>query len=234
MVSHLSRMIYVDDSGHPASGTVVYGWVEFAPDHWASVLRNWLDGRKKLVRDFGVPVVQELHTTDYVHGRGRISTRIPDRHVHNGVDYWKDFGREVATVCLETLRCTEGLQVGAVWRSGPPELLAQTRQEAYAALVQRIEGELVESDSLAIIFMDGNGTDPSYRSAHRSLKLAHRRVIEDVVHLDSGNSQLIQMADLVAWCANVHIDRHSRNEFAWDWYDTYLSERDSCRGPRQI
>lgn len=32
VVRHLERMIYVDDSGHPRSGMVVYGWVEFSPD----------------------------------------------------------------------------------------------------------------------------------------------------------------------------------------------------------
>lgn len=120
MPPSLDRLIYVDDSGHPQSGLVVFGWVEFTPDRWADVLRVWLDMRKRLWREFSIPVVQELHTTDYVNGRGRISTHLPERHIHAGQAHWKDFGREVATECLQTLRSTEGLRVGAVRRRGIP------------------------------------------------------------------------------------------------------------------
>ncbi len=84
------------------------------------------------------------------------------------------------------------------------------------------------------VFMDGDGSDTSYRSAHRNLKLHQRRVIEDAIHLDSRSSQLVQMSDLVAWSANACIDPHQGNEFAWYWYDTYLSERDPARQPEEI
>ena len=122
-------MIYIDDSGHPQSGMVVYGWVEFSPDRWGSVLRCWLDCRKMLWREYRVAIQQELHTTDYVNGRGRISKNVPDRHVHNGIEFWKDFGREVAVECLDTLRCAEGLVVGSVYRQGDPARLAATKRE---------------------------------------------------------------------------------------------------------
>ncbi|MFB2557205.1 DUF3800 domain-containing protein [Herbiconiux liangxiaofengii] len=227
-------MIYVDDSGHPQSGTAVYGWIEFSPDHWAGVLKAWLDTRKMLWREFGVPVVRELHTTDYVNGRGRIAKRVPDRHVHDGQEHWKDFGREVATVCLDTLRSIEGLTVGAVWRTGAAADLGRTRQEAYAALVTRFEAELTDTNSLAIVFMDGDGSDTSYRSTHRGLSLASRNVVEDAVHLESRTSQLVQMADLVAWSANAFVDHYPKNEFARDWYTTHLSERDRHRVPQMI
>ena len=227
-------MIYIDDSGHPQSGTVVYGWIEFSPDRWADILKTWLDTRKRLWRDFGIPVTEELHTTQYANGRGRISKKIPNRYVHNGVEYWKDFGRDVAEECLDTIRCTEGLTVGAVWRKGHPENLSLTRHEAYVDLISKFEHELTDSESLALVFVDGDGSDPSYRAAHRELKLADRRVIEDAIHLDSGTSQLVQMADLVAWSANARIDQHRYNEFAWNWYVDYLSQRDPARGPQEI
>jgi hypothetical protein len=233
-VPGLDRLIYVDDSGRPQSGLVVYGWVEFAPDRWAGVLRDWLDLRKRLWRESGIPVTQELHTVDYVNGRGRISRKFPDRHRHNGVDFWKDFGREVAEECLETLRSAQGLRVGAVYRRGRPQDFAETRQRTYQALVSRVEQELEQSNSLAMIFMDGDGSDPTYRSTHRSLKLDKRRVIEDAIHLDSQQSQLEQMADLVAWSANAYLDQHDSNQFAQQWYETYLAERDPARRPQQI
>lgn len=232
--SPLNRLVYVDDSGHPRSGLVVYGWIEFAPDRWSSVLSRWLENRKSLWRELRVPVTQELHTTEYVNGRGRISTKIPDHYVHDGVEYWKDFGRDVAVRCLETMRYTEGLALGAVYRRGAAANIAQTRQHAYASLVEYFENELAATDSLAMVFMDGDGSDSSYRNTHRSLELNQRRVIEDALHIDSRNSQLIQMADLVAWSANAAIDRHPRNEFAWTWYEDHLSERDPLRAPRPI
>ena len=171
---NLNRLVYVDDSGWPQSGLVVYAWVEFAPDHWRSVLRSWLDMRKMLWREFGIPVASELHTTHYVNGRSRVSKRVPDRHIHGGIEYWKDFGVEVAIKCLETLRSAEGLTIGAVWRKGEPADLALTRQEAYAALIQRFERELASADSLGMVFMDGDGSDKSYRTTHRNLPLAQR------------------------------------------------------------
>jgi hypothetical protein len=227
-------MIYIDDSGHPRTGLVVYGWVEFAPDRWTSVLSVWLDMRKRLWREFGIPVSQELHTTEYVNGRGRISRRFPDRHRHDGVEHWKDLGRDVAVECLETLRCIEGLTVGAVFRRGDPRSLAQTRHDTYAALIRRFERELDEQNALGMIFMDGDGTDASYRTAHRALKLDERRVIEDAIHVDSKHSQLEQMADLVAWSAYASLDQHAGNEYAWNWYATSLAERDGNRAPSEI
>lgn len=234
MPNNLDRLIYIDDSRHPAAGLVIYGWVEFRPDRWEAVLKSWLDMRKRLWREYAIAVTEELHTTQYVNGRGRISKAVPDRHVHDGIEYWKDFGREVAAECLDTLRSTEGLTVGAVWRRGAPGDIATTRRRAYADLVARFEDELQVTNSLALLFMDGDGSDTSYRSTHRSLRLSERRVIEDAIHLDSKTSQLTQMADLVAWSANAHVDRVSGNEFAWGWYENYLSERDPARRPQQI
>ncbi|WP_267884925.1 hypothetical protein [Jiangella alkaliphila] len=42
------------------------------------------------------------------------------------------------------------------------------------------------------------------------------------------------MADLVAWSANVRVDPYHGNEFAWEWYSTYLAERDRAREPQKI
>lgn len=181
----------------PQSPTkAVSGWIKISPDHWRSVLRCWLDTRKRLWREFGIPITEKLHTTAYVNGRGRISKSISGRHVHDGHEYWKDFGREVAHERLEALRCAEGLSLGAIYRRGKPGNLAQIKRELYAELATRVEHELLEFDSLAMIFMDGDGADGSCRTARRGLALAERRVIEDAIHIDSAGSQLIQMADL--------------------------------------
>lgn len=234
MPRQLDRLIYVDDSGRTQDGLIVYGWVELSPDRWPAVLRAWLDLRRFLWRDMGIPVTSELHATDYVNGRGRVSKRVPDRYVHNGIVHWRDLGRDVALACLDALRCTEGLRVGAVYRRDSSAETAELKYSTYSSLVARFEGELAASDSLAMVFMDGDGSDPMYRRAHRTLKLARRRVIEDALHLESTSSQLVQMADLVAWCAYVAVDRHDSARYAWEWYADYLAERDEVRAPCTI
>jgi hypothetical protein len=104
-----------------------------------------------LWREYRIAVQEELHTTHYVNGRGRISKHIPDRHIHSGVEYWKDFGREVALKCLDALRCTEGLVVGSVYRKDDPSRIAATKRELYRDLIARFEGELASTDSLGIV-----------------------------------------------------------------------------------
>lgn len=234
MTGQLDRLIYMDDSGHPASGLVVYGWVEIAPDTWSEVLGTWLDLRKRLWRDFGIPVTRELHSTKYIHGRSNVTTRAPERFVVDGTLRKKELGQAVAEECLETLRSTRGLRIGAVYRSDPNSTPVQTRQRLYSALVHRFEEELARTGSYALIFMDGDGSDQTYRTTHRHLDRNRRRVIEDAIHLDSAGSQLIQMADLVAWSANVAVAPHEKNQFAREWYGRFLAERDPDRSPQQL
>lgn len=228
----LDRLIYVDDSGHPSSGMIVYGWVEFRPDHWHDVLGQWLDHRKQLWRQFAVPVSKELHMTEYALGRGRISKNPPKEFMdEHGRTLWKDLGGEIARRSLSTIASIEGLRIGAVYRRGEPDAFPANRAEVYRHLVARFETQLQRSTSLAMVFMDGNGSDPIYREAHRALPRATRRVIEDPVYMDSRQSQLMQMADHVAWCANATITKLEKHEFAHDWYSEYLSPRDPERAP---
>lgn len=115
----LARLIYIDDSGDPSSGLIVYGWVEFQPHRWHDVLGEWLSHRKQLWEHYGVPVPAELHMTSYALGRGRISRQLPAEFItENGAELWKDFGRAVARKSLETLHsiggaaCRRGLPTG--------------------------------------------------------------------------------------------------------------------------
>lgn len=227
----LDRFFYVDDSGHPQAGRVVYGWASVEPCQWADVLGEWLELRRYLWRQFRVPVTEELHTTAYVNGRGRVSKNPPDRYRRDGIVLWKDLGRDIATRCLERVSSIQGLQVGSVTATGEPVMLADTKKRLYAHLLGLFEQELATRDSLGIVMVDGDGSDGSYQAVHRDLNRRSRRIIEDPVHQDSASSQLIQLTDLVAWSANACVDRHARNAFAHHWYSTYLAPRDICRAP---
>lgn len=231
----LDRLVYVDDSGHPESGLVVYGWIECAPHDWHDVLGQWLDHRRRLWRHYGVPVHHELHMTKYALGRGRISTTVPPAFVdEKGQSLWKELGGAVARESLETMSSTQGLTVGAVYRQATRSTWAENRTDVYRVLVDRLDRTLDAAGSLAMVFMDGDGSDKSYRQVHRGLKRGLRSVIEDPIYTDSRTSQLMQMADHVAWCANASIAKIPKHEFAHGWYEQHLSPRDPLRAPREV
>jgi hypothetical protein len=234
VAGQLSRMLYMDDSGSARSQLAILGWVEVAPRDWPRVLRVWLDVRKSLVRDFGVEVHERLHATEFMNGRKRITKAPPVRYMKNGEVLWKDLGRDVAQRCLETLRDCDGLTTGAVYRRhhGDGKVQAKVEYALYRDFIVDLDAEVRGADTYAHVSMDG--ADPHYRDAHRALPLDSRRIIEDPVMQSGGDSQWVQMADLVAYCANLTLDRHSANEFGWDWYSTYLAPRDRSGGPIEM
>ncbi|WP_293046684.1 DUF3800 domain-containing protein [Mycobacterium sp.] len=214
----LNRLIYMDDSGSPNHGWVVYGWIECTPEGWRPALRAWLDLRKQLYQDHCVPPSTELHCTKYINGRQHISTTAPPNNE------WKTLGRTIAEKCLNVIKHCPDLRVGAVYSQ-----TAKRRKDffahkagCYAETVAMIDQQLIANDEYGLINMDGTRTDQSYYAAHRDLKLSTRRVIEDPLFHDSHRSQLVQMADLVAYATYMHLARHSGNKYGWDWYDAYL------------
>ncbi|MFI5716089.1 DUF3800 domain-containing protein [Nocardia sp. NPDC051750] len=220
------RLIYVDDSGAEGTGWIVYGWVECSPSEWRRALRAWLELRKRLYADHGVPPSQELHSTKFINGRHRISTNLPQTQ-------WKTLGRAVAVSCLEAIRDCPDIRVGAVYRRTTARGRAYYQEKAatYTALVRRWDAELAATGSFGVVNMDGNGTDRSYFNAHRDLKLDTRHIIEDPMFHDSKTSQWIQAADLVAYAAYIQLNPHSGNKYGADWYNNYLSPSDPEGGP---
>jgi hypothetical protein len=66
------------------------------------------------------------------------------------------------------------------------------------------------------------------------LALNSRNLIEDPLFHDSRRSQLIQMADLVAWTTYAHLNKHAGNQYAHTWYDDYLKTSDANGAPIAI
>lgn len=170
------RLIYVDDSGAHDTGFVVYSWIELTIQGWRSGLRNWLDLRKQLYADYKIPPATELHATKLVGGRGEPST---DPKVNAS----KKDRRQVVRLALESIGSTAGLNVGTVYQTttatGPA--YARERDELYRRLVDRLDTRLGAVGELGMVFMDGDGTANGYYAAHRSMKLAHRSIIEDLL-----------------------------------------------------
>uniref|UniRef100_UPI003F498B17 DUF3800 domain-containing protein n=1 Tax=Actinomadura sp. CA-154981 TaxID=3240037 RepID=UPI003F498B17 len=222
------RLHYVDDSGAHDTGYVVYSWIELTVQEWRSGLRNWLDLRKQIYADYRIPPAEEFHATKLAGGRGAPST---DPKVNAS----KRDRRQVLQLALQAIGSVPGLRVGTVYRitTATGSAYARERDEVYHRLVERLDTRLGEAGELGMIFMDGNGTANGYYKAHRSMKLAHRNVIEDPLFQCSRRSQLVQMADLVAWTSYQALLRHPGKSYAWDWYDAHLKAVDINGGPIQ-
>jgi hypothetical protein len=231
---NLNHMIYMDDSGRPQNGLAVLGWIDFHPDHWSSVLGQWIETRKLLWREYGIPVRKELHTTAYVNGRDRISKRIPSKYVHDEKTYWKDFGIDVALTCLHTLSSIEGLAIGSSFNQAHDGGIHVTKMHLYEDYLENFELELSRENALGLVFIDGNGNDQIFMKAHRKLARTNRLILEDPIHMNSKHSQFIQMADLVAWTAFAEVHESRDVRFAKNWYSEYLSSRDLSRTPRKL
>lgn len=226
MTTPLFRLHYVDDSGSPNTGYVLYSWIQMTPDLWNGCLRHWLDYRKELFAHFQIPVAVELHTTKFIGRRDRPST---NPKVNRSV---ADM-REVLRLGLETIGTCPGLQVGTVWtntnHTGSAYNIA--KGALYANFITKLEDRLAAAGEYGQVFMDGDGSDPSYRQAHRTLKLGSRRIIEDPLFQGSHLSQLVQMADMAAWTAYQSILKHPAKRFCHTWYDQYLGGSDINGGP---
>lgn len=206
------HLVYVDDSGDSKNGTTMTALL-IEDKYWNGVLDFWLQGRREIHRDFEVPKTQEIHANNLYKGRGNYC----DSEEAN-----RSFGlakrAAVGRILLSWLSKAEGLTIVTIATPYKQSPLA------YAAFVEWLDSWADRNQTTAMIFYDGkqgydhadDGRSPDeirtqwdsafrssapYRNTHRSLSLQTRRVIEDVVMLDSKYNQLIQAADLVAYGA---------------------------------
>lgn len=223
------RLFYIDDSGAPDTGFILYSWIEVAPGDWNAGLKAWLDLRKDLYRNYSIPPSIELHATALVGGRGTPSTDA-------AVNQSKETRRRVMQEALAVIGSTPALRVGTVYRQTEArgKAYGRERDAVYAELVDHLDTRLGQSGEYGLIFMDGDGTAPGYRVAHRGLQLSSRRIIEDPLFQGSHLSQWVQMADLVAWSTYQALLRHGGKQFAWNWYDQHLRISDINQGPLQV
>lgn len=219
------RLIYVDDSGAERSGHATYSWLELRIDDWRLALRQVLDWRHQLARDYQIPVTYELHATKFVNGRGNPSLD-PDWNRH------KAKRSLVVDDAFQMLTGAPWLSVGTVYShtSLRGRGFADERTRVYGELVTQLDRRLTAAGEFGILYMDGDGTDRSYIAAHRELKLATRSLIEDPAFQHSHSSHLVQVADLIAYASYQHILQLPEKWFAWPWYPS-LAGKDVNGGP---
>lgn len=212
-----TKLFYIDDSGSHDTGTIVFGWAEIDIASWNPAMRTWLDFRERLYRDDGIPADYELHATKFIPGRG----------TPTGNPTWdgrKAHRARVARAALDTIAAMPSAHASAVHRTTAKTGTAYHREKTavYQDLLRTLDRRLGAAGDTGLIVMDGNGTDPSYRRAHRRLDLRTRNIVEDPFFAASHTSQLIQAADLIAYTAYQHMLQHPGKKFMWNWWTDHL------------
>ena len=75
------------------------------------------------------------------------------------------------------------------------------KSHLYAQLLADVEDRLAIERAEGVVFLDGLEPGPHFRRRHRDLPIRTRRVLEDPIRMSSGESQLVQMADLCVHAA---------------------------------
>ncbi|WNV86701.1 DUF3800 domain-containing protein [Umezawaea sp. Da 62-37] len=216
------RLFYIDDSGAQTSNLAVYGWVELLVPDWRPALRSWLNWRKALNDSVGLPASYELHATKFANGRGRPTG--------TGWDHRKANRSQFMVDALSMISEMPGVRTGAVCRDTTGKRFSEAKAMLYSDLVAMLDGRLVDAGQHGFVIMDGDGTDPSYRQAHRNLKLDTRNLVEDPFFQGSHLSQWVQVADLVAYAAYQAVLRAPGKEIMWEWYPSLLGHVCSTGG----
>ncbi|TFV52577.1 DUF3800 domain-containing protein [Blastococcus sp. TF02A-35] len=221
-------MFYVDDSGVENTGWATFSWIQTTPNGWRAMLRRWLDLRKELYEQFRIPPSVEIHATKFLGSRGRPSTDPAFNHRKQRI--------QAAELMLSTIAGMPGVGIGTAYRhtTARGSRYAEEKADLYLSLTQHLDQQLADAGNLGLIFMDGTGTDPTYRRAHRALKLATRSIVEDPIFQGSHLSQPVQAADLIAWTTYQHLLRHPGKKQFWTWYQDYLQPLDVNGGPIQL
>ena len=219
------QMLYVDDSGVEDTGWITYSWIQTTPQGWSAMLRRWLDLRKELYRQFSIPPSTEIHATRFLGSRGRPSTDPAFNHMKQRV--------LAAELMLNTIAGIPDVGIGTAYRFTTARGRAYhvEKGDLYQSLTDHLDQRLSAAGSHGLIFMDGDGTDPIYRRAHRALKLDTRSIVEDPIFQGSHLSQPVQAADLIAWTTYQHLLRHPGKRPFWAWYQEYLQHLDVNGAP---
>lgn len=228
-------MFYVDDSGVDNTGWVIFGWAEFMLSDWQKVLAHRLRWRKTLHRQTQIPASYHLHTAEFLGNRGAP----PSLDAEWNAGTKKFIRRKRASVLEQALadvsHCAP-LQVGLAYRhtSARGKGFALEKAKVYVNLVNQLDQRLGAAGETGLLVLDGDGSDGSdgsFSHGHRTLPLKTRHLLEDPLYQRSHSSQLIQIADLIAFAGYQSLLRHPEKNFAWQWYGSYLAAKDVNSGP---
>lgn len=210
------HICYLDDSGN-SSGATLTGLIVPAAE-WARTLDRWLDARREIHQEFGLPKTEELHANKLLTGRGYAEytslSNIRSR-------------RSVYRIMLRSLP-GGGVEVLSIGSN------STVKPHVYRCMIQELDAWACRHDTHVLVFYDGRqlGTGDQeqheqilrdagpYRAIHREQPISARRVVEDVITQDSRYSQLMQAADLLAY----GVWHHHAEQYPDRWGDAYTAK----------
>lgn len=142
-------------------------------------IRDWVEGERDLHQLASVPCLQESNTAQT--RRGLIFDR-----------------------CVDQVAALPGVAVLTAYDASTS---GEAKSDLYGRLLAAVNTWLVADDASGTIVVDGTPSARTlyYRTAHRGLDLQQRRILEDEVIRDSSESHFIQIADVCAYCAYLHL-----------------------------
>jgi hypothetical protein len=191
------HFVYIDDSKD--NKLACFSALLVPADSWNDCLNRLLAIRRTIKQSDGIPLRMEIHTTDWLGGKGRLV-----RHLKKG-DRVRIYNYLLAGVTM--------LPNVRLINAAVPQ---HEEQRAFEWLLNRIHKNMAVADSRAVIFSDqGKSYDKLFRRMRRynfipsrigrwetgaiSKNLVLDRIIEDIVYRDSERSLFIQAADACAY-----------------------------------
>lgn len=192
------HFVYIDDSG---DGTIAcFSALVIPADQWRSSLQHLLDVRRMMSRAEGIRMKSEMHSTDWLGGKGAIA-KVPVSKAKRAMLY---------EFFLAGISMIPGAQL---INTAVP---AAEQNRAFEFLLNRINVNMRVAGSAAIVFCDeGKSYDAIRRKlgafnyipsqlggwspGETSKNIPIDRVLEDIVYRDSARSIFIQAADACAY-----------------------------------
>jgi len=192
------HFVYMDDSGD--EHVRAYSALAIAEVDWKETFSRIKEYRRALKKEYGIFVTEEFHATEFVAGRGRISTRIVPKGLR-------------CHIFRETLKLIAKFPGARLFNAIGPK---PTDSLIFERLMNRININMQKSGSNAVIVMD-EGKD--YTSLVRRLSVYNPiqsmfgrwpdgnmyknipldHILEDIIFRDSQKSYFIQLVDFCAY-----------------------------------
>ena len=177
-----------------------YSALFIADTDWKDIFGKIKEYRRSLKKQYGIFVTQELHATDFVAGRGNISTRVVPKGLRCHI-----FRETLAFIAqLRGVRLFNAIAPKAnesliferlmnrintnVQKSGSNALIIHDHGKDYTALVRRL-CVYNPIQSMYGHWPDGN--------THKNIPLDN--ILEDIMFRDSAKSYFIQLVDFCAY-----------------------------------
>lgn len=193
-------LVYIDDSY--STGFYCFSAVAVHSDYWKQIFREIRRWRKQLKSSDGLYVYKELHATDLVAGRGRISSKIVGKYRRC----------QIYREGLSLLAAQRGVRIFNACSS-------HSQLEAFERLLNRINVTMEKTARSHSILLCDEGAEGTYTRLARKMavhnyipskygrwpdgsyskNLPTNHILEDPIFKKSSKSYFVQLADFCAY-----------------------------------